>query len=199
MTSALGLCVFFEVLRVLGAFEVIALTLWSVVSWCPRGWCIVFSTARIRIRAMKCFKILVVGAICCLSAGCVERELSIASDPPGALLYLNDVEVGRTPIKVPFEWYGTYDVRLQVDAPATQPGHPALHYYLHTARAAKAPWYEYIGPDLLAELSPFKFKDVKYWAFAMEPQPNPSDQQMIESARELRKDLDTPQPLKNKK
>ena len=46
----------------------------------------------------------------CLAGGCVERELVVESDPDGALVYMNDQELGRTPIRRDFQWYGTYDV-----------------------------------------------------------------------------------------
>ncbi len=45
-------------------------------------------------------------------AGCVERTITITSDPPYALVWLNDEEIGRTPVTVPFTFYGKYDVRL---------------------------------------------------------------------------------------
>lgn len=44
---------------------------------------------------------------------CVERTISITSTPSGALVHLNDQEVGRTPLTVPFTYYGVYDVRLE--------------------------------------------------------------------------------------
>ncbi len=47
--------------------------------------------------------------------GCVERTITVTSDPSGALVYLNDTEIGRTPVTVPFTFYGTYDVRLEHD------------------------------------------------------------------------------------
>ncbi|MEX0776779.1 MAG: PEGA domain-containing protein [Phycisphaeraceae bacterium] len=46
-------------------------------------------------------------------AGCVERTISITSEPSGALVHLNDEEVGRTPLIVPFTFYGVYDVRVE--------------------------------------------------------------------------------------
>ncbi len=48
-----------------------------------------------------------------LLAGCVERLITVHSSPAGALVYLNDEEIGRTPVSVPFKYYGTYDVRLE--------------------------------------------------------------------------------------
>ena len=46
--------------------------------------------------------------------GCVERKLVIGSSPEGALLQVNDVEIGRTPVTVPFKWYGDYDLRFHL-------------------------------------------------------------------------------------
>ena len=48
-----------------------------------------------------------------LCTGCIERLITVRSQPPGALVYLNDEEVGRTPVTVPFKFYGVYDVRLE--------------------------------------------------------------------------------------
>ena len=53
---------------------------------------------------------------CLAVTGCygqVQRTITIESEPPGALCWLNDNEIGRTPITVPFTWYGTYGVRLE--------------------------------------------------------------------------------------
>ena len=46
-------------------------------------------------------------------AGCVERLITVTSQPSGSLVYLNDEEVGRTPVTVPFTFYGVYDVRVE--------------------------------------------------------------------------------------
>jgi len=42
--------------------------------------------------------------------GCVERYISITTKPAGAIVWLNDEEVGATPVTVPFTWYGEYEV-----------------------------------------------------------------------------------------
>src|SRR3982750_4047234 len=75
--------------------------------------------------------------------GCVERKLTIGSDPPGAILLLNDVEVGRTPVTVPFTTYGDYDIRLRFEKNVGTPENPKIvRYYLHTHRKTNIPWYE---------------------------------------------------------
>ena len=50
-------------------------------------------------------------AIC--STGCLKRTISVTTEPPGALVWINDVEVGRTPLETDFTFYGIYDVRLR--------------------------------------------------------------------------------------
>ena len=56
---------------------------------------------------------LTIIALLLASVGCVERLITVRSQPSGALVYLNDEEVGRTPVTVPFTFYGYYDVRLE--------------------------------------------------------------------------------------
>jgi hypothetical protein len=52
---------------------------------------------------MDCRRILLLAAPLML-IGCMQRELVVQSDPPGAIVSLNDREVGRTPFKKTFLW-----------------------------------------------------------------------------------------------
>ena len=113
-----------------------------------------------------------------LSLGCVERRLMISSEPSGALVYLNDQEVGRTPLEVPFTWYGTYDVRLEREGYQT----------LQTQQEAKRPWWESPGPDLFAEAMPGKRVEVA-WHLEMlsaEPASETDPDRVLEFAQQLR-------------
>src|SRR5438045_3252646 len=67
--------------------------------------------------------ILLLALSAALGAGCVRRTLAVRSDPPGALVYLNGVEVGRTPVQRDFVWYGTYDVQVRKDGYDTIKAH----------------------------------------------------------------------------
>src|ERR1051326_773674 len=49
-------------------------------------------------------------ALLVLLPGCVERTMKIPSRPAGAIVYVNDEEVGKTPVKLSFTWYGDYDL-----------------------------------------------------------------------------------------
>ena len=94
-----------------------------------------------------------------LLPGCVQRTITITSDPPGALVWLNDREIGRTPLDVDFVYYGIYDVRL------VREGYEPVM----TSGKAKAPWWETIGLDLLAELAPMDLKSHVEWHYELEP------------------------------
>ena len=125
-------------------------------------------------------------AACCLAAlllpsvGCVRRMLEVRSEPAGALVWLNDQEVGRTPLEVPFTWYGTYDVRLEKDG----------YEPLWTTGQAKMPWWEFPGPDLVAELIPGAESRVQ-WDYRLTPAAaadRVSRPALIERAQELREE-----------
>ena len=57
----------------------------------------------------------ILALICAISIpACVERTIAVRTTPPGALVTVNDVEQGRTPVTFPFTWYGNYRVRLEL-------------------------------------------------------------------------------------
>jgi len=110
-----------------------------------------------------------------LTTGCVQRTIKITSTPPGALVHLNDEEIGRTPVAVPFKFYGVYDVRLALDG--YQP--------LWTKQKAQAPWWEAPGPDLFAEA----FTDahvIAEWHYDMTPKGPVDDAAVVQRAEELK-------------
>ncbi len=93
-------------------------------------------------------------------AGCVERTITITTEPPGALVWLNDREVGRSPVEVKFDYYGTYDVRLEREGYERQ----------MTTGKADAPIWEFVGLDLVAELLPIPLHSRVRWNYALEPE-----------------------------
>lgn len=92
--------------------------------------------------------------------GCVQRRLTITTRPQGALVWLNDKEVGRTPVTIPFEWYGDYDVVIRKPPFETIVDH----------RKLKTPWYQYPPIDFFAEcLIPATVYDEHAWHFDLAP------------------------------
>jgi hypothetical protein len=108
--------------------------------------------------------------------GCIRRTLTITSEPSGALVHVNDVEVGRTPTKVPFTFYGVYDVRLDRDGYAP----------LHTQREAKAPLHDTIGIDLVTELMPWDTHVNLDWHFELQEAEPMDEPRVLNNARQLR-------------
>jgi len=112
-------------------------------------------------------------------AGCVRRTLTVKSNPPGALVHLNGVEVGRTPMTSDFTWYGTYDVVLRKDGYET----------LKTRGKVIAPWWQWVPIDLFAELLPLH--DKRTLSYTMKPYSEAAvdPQQMLDRAERMRTQL----------
>lgn len=125
-------------------------------------------------------KLLSLCALFAVLPGCLERTIRVTSKPPGALVWLNDTEIGRTPAEARFKFYGTYDVRVEL------PGYEPIHEGMD----AKAPFYEYPGPDFVAAALPTRIKNTVEWHFDLTPSPglnNPEAQaDMIARAHALR-------------
>src|SRR4051794_24109096 len=101
-----------------------------------------------------------------LVVGCgVRREMVIDSDPPGALVYLNHEEVGRTPLRHDFVWYGNYDVQLRKEGYQT----------VDTTQWVTAPWWQWPPFDLIAEITPGRPMDEHHLAYVMRPSTQPVD------------------------
>ncbi len=130
----------------------------------------------------------VLGAACLAITGCygqVHRTITVDSEPPGARCWLNDNEVGRTPVTVPFTWYGTYSVRLE--AAGCEP--------LVTEAKVRAPPYQWIGPDLAFEtIVPGVHYDTHAFRFALKEARPVDPDSLRERAEGLRRDAKTPAP-----
>ena len=125
--------------------------------------------------------------------GCVERSITLVSDPPGSLVYLNDVQQGTTPCTVQFKWYGDYSVRLRKKENIGTLLHPNyVYYYLHTHRTTRRPWFQWYGVDLFASLLPMEFKDHKIWAFVVPKVPELTTRKLIQKANKLKAELPPP-------
>jgi len=113
-------------------------------------------------------------------AGCVERRLTINTEPQGALVILNDEEIGVSPVTASFEWYGDYGVRISKEGYETR----------NTHRNLEAPWYDQFPFDFFAQtLYPGRIVDSYEWTFRLIPQKQPTREGLIEAAEDLKKQL----------
>jgi len=109
--------------------------------------------------------------------GCVEREMKITSEPAGALVYVSDREVGRTPVALPFTWYGDYDVLIRMDGYKT----------LRANADITPPWYEVPPLDLLSHMAPWTYHDRRFLHYKLEKQEQLTDEQLIKQAEEMKR------------
>lgn len=111
------------------------------------------------------------------SFGCVRRTLTIETEPSGAIVILNDREVGRSPVSTDFIWYGDYDVAVRKKDFKT----------IHTHIVLDAPWYQVPPMDFFADvLWPANIHDHRHASYTLEPQVLPSREELLERAGELR-------------
>lgn len=125
---------------------------------------------------------LAAGLFLAVGGGCVERELVVDSDPGGALVYMNDEEVGRTPLRRPFQWYGTYDVVVRKDGYET----------LRTTTPVIAPGWLWVPLDLICEILPVPIKDTHHVRYQLKAESDVTTDpaQMIERAQDLQGKLE---------
>ena len=121
--------------------------------------------------------LVVVGASALLSTGCVERRLTINTEPQGALVLLNDEQIGTSPVTVDFNWYGDYAVRARKEGYET----------LETHRDLPAPWYDHFPLDFFVQvLYPGRIVDSYEWTFPLEPRQEMTREELIRNADALR-------------
>ena len=124
---------------------------------------------------------VVVIALTVLLGGCVERRLTINTKPQEALVVLNDEEIGQSPVTVPFNWYGDYNVRISKEGYET----------LKTHRILKSPWHDKFPWDFFAQIvSPKKIRDSYEWTFDLASKQPPDREQLIQRAQDLKEKLD---------
>lgn len=133
--------------------------------------------------------VLLLALPCLPLAGCVKRTIRVTSEPPGAIVWLNNVEIGRTPVETDFTFYGRYDVRLNREG-----FEPVV-----TTRDASAPIHEWPGLDLVAAALPFTFHNKIDWHFDLAPTPESinleqANADLLERATEARRQHGSPIP-----
>jgi hypothetical protein len=123
-------------------------------------------------------KLIVASFALVLLSGCVEREMTIKSDPAHAQVYLEGQETGQTPCTVQFVHYGVREIALYKDGYETK----------KVFQEIKPPWYQIFPIDFFAEaLWPFTVKDQHVLAYKLETVKPVDQDALLERAREMRK------------
>jgi len=108
--------------------------------------------------------------------GCVERVLTIHSEPSGAVVWLNGEEAGVTPLTTSFTWYGTYEVVVRKDGYRT----------LRTGQPLNPPFYQWPVVDLFTEcLLPVTLTDRQEWNFTLQSVESVEPNELMDRARQM--------------
>jgi hypothetical protein len=113
-----------------------------------------------------------------LLPGCVRRRLMVRSNPPGALVYVDNQLIGTTPCATDFVYYGTRELRLV-----------KAGYETYTVnQPIPAPWYEIPPLDFVSEnLTWKKIQDFRTVTYDLKPQTIVPTEQLLGRAEELRR------------
>jgi len=136
-------------------------------------------------------RLLVLSALLSLaSVGCVERRMTIRSNPSNALVILDGQEVGFTPVSVPFHYYGVRQIKLVKDGYETK----------IINQQVTPPWYQRYGIDFFSEvLLPWRIRDERDYGlneneYALQPKVLVSQDQLLQRAEEVRMAAHNPPP-----
>jgi hypothetical protein len=128
-------------------------------------------------RAQRFMILVIVTAFLLPASGCVRRRLTVRSNPPGALVYVDNQQIGTTPCSVDFIYYGTREIRL------VKPGYETLT----VNQPIPTPWYQIPPLDFVSEnLVPTRIRDNRTVSFNLSPQLVVPTTELLERANQLR-------------
>jgi PEGA domain len=115
---------------------------------------------------------------CAVSEGCVHRRFTVRSNPPGARVFVDNYEIGTTPVSHDFVYYGTRKIRLVKDGYET----------LTILQPMPTPWWDLPGIDFVSEnLIPNEIHDHRVLDYQLQPQVIVPTEQLLGRADELRR------------
>lgn len=135
--------------------------------------------AAIRLKDLRLSRLVLLATLVLLACqvGCVRRRLTIRSNPPGALVFIDDQEIGFTPVSTAYTYYGTRKIQIIKDGYET----------LTVKQKFSAPWYQVPPLDFFSEnVWPREIRDERELDFQLVPQQIVPTEQLLERAESLR-------------
>jgi hypothetical protein len=123
-------------------------------------------------------------AIAGLVGGCVEREITLVTEPQGAKAYYNEKYIGETPVSFHFTYYQSSKVRFEKDGYDT----------LTAIQPVKPPVYERFPLDLVTESGPWTVYDKHTYTFQMKASTPVDVNELATRAAELGAETTAPEP-----
>jgi len=111
------------------------------------------------------------------TTGCVRRRLTVRSNPPGAMVHVDNQPIGTTPCSVDFIYYGTREIKLVKSGFET----------LTVNQPIPAPWYQVPPLDFVSDnFAMQKIRDNRTVSFNLQPQQMAPVEEVIGRGEELR-------------
>jgi len=121
--------------------------------------------------------VVVAALLAMVALGCVQRRMTIRSNPPGALVYVDDYQLGTTPVSHDFVYYGTRNIKLVKDGYET----------LTVRQPFPLPWYQYFPLDFVTEnIIPWEVRDERVVDLAMVPAASTPPESVVARAEQAR-------------
>jgi hypothetical protein len=112
------------------------------------------------------------------STGCMQRRMTIVSNPPGATAYVDGVEIGKTPVSHDFTYYGTREIRLVRDG----------YKSLTLLQPMSTPWYQMPPLDFFSDNLAFgEVRDERLYRYDLEPAVQEPFDTIVERGEQLRR------------
>jgi hypothetical protein len=117
---------------------------------------------------------------CALAIGCVERRMTIRTNVDGqggALVSIDDQEVGYSPVSTGFTYYADREIRLIKDG----------HETVTLVQPIDAPWWDSLFLEFFVEnLWPFTVRDDREFHYELPPTAPVSTGEVIQRGQQLR-------------
>lgn len=111
------------------------------------------------------------------SVGCVRKRMTVRTNPPGAMVYIDKQPIGLSPVSSNFTYYGTRSIEIVRDGYRTE----------KFLRRFNPPWYEIPPLDFFSEtLYPFEKRDERILDVQLTPEPVVPNEALIASGEQLR-------------
>ena len=109
--------------------------------------------------------------------GCVRRRLTVRTNPPGAMVYVDRQAVGLSPASTSVTYYGTRHIEVVGDGYRTE----------KILRTFNPPWYQIPPLDFISEtLVPWEIRDQRVVDITMVPETQVPSEELIGRADEMR-------------
>ncbi|MBI5361354.1 MAG: PEGA domain-containing protein [Planctomycetes bacterium] len=116
--------------------------------------------------------------------GCVERKVTIRTEPSGATLLLDSAPAGQTPYTFPFIHYGVREIIIKKDGYVT----------VKEDIDVSPPLYQRFPIDLFFEALPFTITDQQEFVYNLTPVSEIDEKELLERAKVLRSELELTNP-----